>query len=299
MNLLSQYKQTKKSAIKSLGKEKGMTLVRLSLFLFLRAKLALLLGKVNCRKIDDVKNNRKSDTVFVFGSGYSLNDISDEHWLEIQKHDTVGFSGFGVHQDWIDLDYYLIRGWAEHWDGVVNWKSHAQEFQKILEKNARLEQTTFILQHEFSALFCNSLLTLSYLPQKARALLYKTSPKSHKPSSSMDQGLCHNTGTLFDAVHFAFVGGWKKIVLIGVDLYDSRYFWLNEDETEDIVDGKMIRAVRNDRGDRYDETHSTVRNGVVDQLEKWAVHMQTEHVSLECYNEKSLLVPTLPIYKIN
>ena len=43
---------------------------------------------------------RRSETVFVFGSGYSLNDITADEWRRIAAHDTFGFNAF-YHQRWI------------------------------------------------------------------------------------------------------------------------------------------------------------------------------------------------------
>src|SRR5262245_58255707 len=37
---------------------------------------------------------RKSDTVFIYGSGYSLNDISEAEWRHMTAHDTFGFNAF-------------------------------------------------------------------------------------------------------------------------------------------------------------------------------------------------------------
>src|SRR5689334_17862866 len=37
---------------------------------------------------------RRSDTVFVFGSGYSLNSITPDEWAAIARHDTFGFTAF-------------------------------------------------------------------------------------------------------------------------------------------------------------------------------------------------------------
>ncbi len=35
----------------------------------------------------------------------------------------------------------------------------------------------------------------------------------------------HRSGTLFDAISLAYYLGYKKIILLGVDLYDARYFF--------------------------------------------------------------------------
>ena len=57
---------------------------------------------------EELRRTRKSDTVFIFGSGYSLNDIPPEQWREIERHDTLGFNWF-VHQRFVRCDYQLIR----------------------------------------------------------------------------------------------------------------------------------------------------------------------------------------------
>ena len=38
---------------------------------------------------------RRSDTIYIFGSGYSLNEITREQWGEIEKHDTMSLRKSG------------------------------------------------------------------------------------------------------------------------------------------------------------------------------------------------------------
>ena len=52
---------------------------------------------------------RRSETVFVFGSGYSLNEISDAEWQHIAAHDVFGFNAF-YHQRWVPANFHLLRG---------------------------------------------------------------------------------------------------------------------------------------------------------------------------------------------
>ena len=70
---------------------------------------------------------RRSDTVFVFGSGYSLNDITPAQWQHIAGHDTFGFTSF-IYQDWVKVDYHLIRGGVEH---VLMSRPFALDFYRV------------------------------------------------------------------------------------------------------------------------------------------------------------------------
>src|SRR5687767_720284 len=56
----------------------------------------------------ELRATRKSDTLFVFGSGASLNAVSASQWQEIGRHDTLGFNWF-VRQEFVRCDYHLIR----------------------------------------------------------------------------------------------------------------------------------------------------------------------------------------------
>jgi hypothetical protein len=40
----------------------------------------------------ELRGTKKSDTIFIFGSGASLNDIPAAEWQNISAHDTLGFN---------------------------------------------------------------------------------------------------------------------------------------------------------------------------------------------------------------
>ena len=81
--------------------------------------------------------------------------------------------------------------------------------------------------------------------------------------------------------------GWKHIVLVGVDLYDRRYFWLPPNET------RLIDSVRNFTFD------DPAKDGKVESIGKWKTIFEQHGVNLYVYNPKSLLTDVLPLYKPN
>ncbi|MGQ0535818.1 MAG: hypothetical protein ACT4PT_07080, partial [Methanobacteriota archaeon] len=248
---------------------------------------------------DGVRATRRSDTVFVFGSGCSLHDVGADGWRHIASHDTLGVSGF-IHQRWIPVRYQLIRGWVETREGALGWRPYTEDFARTLAENPNFDETILVLQGEYFAQFANRLVGHGLVKPGRRMFRYGSIRGKGPPSERLEDGLRHAVGTLSDAVNFAYAMGWKRIVLTGVDLYDSRYFWLPPDSTFGI-DPRTRRATaatENVRGHRFDSAHSTARNGVVELMAGWAAHMgRRRGVELLVHNPRSLLAGALPVYR--
>jgi hypothetical protein len=247
---------------------------------------------------NELTSSRKSDTVFVFGSGYSLNDIPADEWRHFEQHDTLGLSGF-IYQKWIRVDYHLIRGWVEVKAGVLSGRHQGQDFADVLNGNPHFKDTILLLQGEYLAHFCNTLIGHGLIRPGTRIFRYCTARGAKAPTSRFKDGLTHAYGTLSDAVNFAYCLGWKRIVLVGVDLYDSRYFWLKSHETlaVDESTGMLVPAETNTRGIRFDGKHNAVNHGILQGMRHWRDLFEQSHVSLTVYNPRSLLSDVLPIYR--
>lgn len=240
---------------------------------------------------------RKSDTVFIFGSGYSLNDISDAEWAHFATHDVLGLNAFH-NQHWIPVDFHILRG--GHYE-ELRWRPYANQVSGALRTNRAFSQTVFVMQGEFLAQFANQMIGYRLMPSSATILRYRTARAHGWPTSTLREGLRHQTGTLADAVNLAYCLGWTHIVLVGVDLYDQRYFYLPADTTSGGIDPDTtleIPAEHNPiRGNRFDDPHPTVHNGVVDLMGSWRQWLESAGVRLSVYNPKSLLAGTLPVYE--
>lgn len=239
---------------------------------------------------------RKSDTVFIFGSGASLNEIAPDEWDHFRKHDTLGFNAF-YRQHWVPINFHLLRVGMY---GSLRWRPYAEEVSGYLRDNPLLAATIYVLQGEYLGYFCNQLTGYGYLPAGARVLRYHTARDDGPATRKIGDGIRHTTGTLADAVNVAYCLGWKRIVLVGVDLYDSRYFYLPHDSTPGVDErtGLLAPAEFNTyRGIRFDQTHSTARHGVVDLMRLWRAQFTADGVELLIYNPRSLLADVLPVYE--
>ena len=250
----------------------------------------------NLVKTSSLSKYRRSSRVYIFGSGYSLNDITRNEWDEIEKHDTLGFNTF-VRQHWIRVDFHLVRGWREGANINLN-PSHILELAQLINNSSFYSETILLLQNEHFAHTSRLLLAEKMLTKGSQISFYHTANYAPLPTSSISHGLRHLSGTLTDAINFAFCMGWREIVLVGVDLYDTRYFWLDPEKTIsiDYNTGDMHESLTSDRGQRYDEPHSTVSSGVLSEVAQWAEFMKSYGVELSVYNPNSLLAKKIPLH---
>jgi hypothetical protein len=246
---------------------------------------------------EQVRSARRSERVFVFGSGASLNELVPEEWEHFAQDDVLGFNLF-LRQEWVRADFHLLRGGIYD---TLRWRPFALEVAELLRTNPCFENTILLLQgDEYLAQFTNQLVGFGLLPEGSRIFRYRTARAAGPPTRSLSEGVRHTHGTLADAVNLAALLGWREIVLVGVDLYDSRYFFLEPDQTHgvDVATGLPTGAERNPyRGTRYDEVHGTARAGVVELMGEWREALAADGVELSVYNPRSLLAEVMPVYE--
>ena len=243
--------------------------------------------------------HRRSDTVFIFGSGYSLNDLGPDEWRHFAEHDVFGFAGF-VYQQWVRVDFNLLRSWDPTLAAIHRWPTSTRHFADLHCSNPRFRDAVLIVQNEHSGIFGNTLVGLRMLPRGSRLLGYWTARRLRDdPTERWRDGITHGQGALVNAVNVAYLLGWKNIVLVGVDLYDNRYFWGPPDASIQFGDDGRLNATMptQDHGARWDEPHLTARRGVVELLGRWRDRFARDGVRLSVYNPRSLLTHTLPVYE--
>jgi hypothetical protein len=200
-------------------------------------------------------------------------------------------------EPWVPVDFHLLRGGLY---GELRWRGYAQEVVDAIRGNPQYRNTVFVMQEEFLAQFTNQLIGYRLLPSVRGVLRYPTARSAGTlPPREIAQGLRHMAGTLSDAVNCAFCLGWRHIVLAGIDLYDSRYFWLPPDQTPTVdraaatVSAAAVNALG---GNRFDDRHYTTRNGVVELMAEWRRYFEADGVTLMVYNPRSLLAAVMPVY---
>src|SRR5262245_15855321 len=211
--------------------------------------------------------SRTSDTVFIFGSGGSLNDIGSEEWRAIADANTISFREF-PRQSFVRADYHLT---AEVDD--------LDEYAARLRDNPLYSRTVFVVQRGWPAFSGNNLIGRHLLRDDARVFRYRRLARGRDvpPSRSFAEGLVHGHGSVIGVVNFAYLMGWRTIVLAGVDMYDKRYFWLRPDETRPYEKPGLTSASR-----------FTGADEIVSMLGRWRDLFEREDIRLFVYNPRSL-----------
>ena len=217
---------------------------------------------------------RHSDTAFVFGSGRSLIDIPDDEWTRMAAYDTISLREF-PRQEWIRADYHL-----------TSEVDFVNEYAERLRENPHYADTAFVIQEGFRAECGNELVGRGLFPQGARIFRYRRRrSRIASPSRSFAHGLVHGSSSIFDATNFAYLMGYRQIVLVGVDLYNKEYFWLGAGET------RPYEAHRADAREVF-----LGAEPIVSLMAAWRDELDADGVDLLVYNPRSLLAERIPVF---
>jgi hypothetical protein len=233
-----------------------------------------------------LRATRRSDAIFIFGSGYSINDLTPADVAHFEQHETLGFNWF-VHQNVVRMDYHLVREISHADRDPAVWRPQVREYFELARTNPRYRDTIFLLQSGVRALSANRALALGLVPETNRIFLWRSRRGRRTLGRTFSEGLSHPDATIEDCVNFAYLGGWRRIVLVGVDLYDRRYFWLAPNET---------RSTDRARGAASDQPHQSAGGALIRTLGEWARVLDAEGVTLSVHNPRSLLSEVLPVY---
>jgi len=237
------------------------------------------------RDLVALQARRTSDTLFIFGAGTSLYDVTASEWAHVAQHNTLGWNLF-AQQTFVRGDFYIFR--ELH---ALRLKDRRAEMQKLVDSvgaNPQFKNVLWLVQRGPMATNGNLLLGWRLLPPETPILRFKNAQRGEKalPGPSLDK-ITHGVGTLTDAVNLGYVGGWKRLVLIGVDLYDTRYFVRGPWEDDPAWTAQKPDASL---------PHPTARRGIVPQMAAWRGWLAERGVELMVYNPRSLLAQVLPIY---
>ena len=237
--------------------------------------------------IEDIQ--RSKETAFIMGSGYSINSISEQEWSYFRKiGDIFGFNYF-FKGKFVPITFHIVREMGK-FSSILKSKRICECYCKEMLNNPYYKNTIFFVLYDNKtpATTFWSVFFLKLFKRKS-ICFYKNSHNrvAMSPPANDIGGISHCGATLFDVTNIAYLLGYKEIVLVGVDLYDRRYFWLEENESrqEDLK-----------RGASYNNIHNTAKV-VLRGMNIWKEYLEKNGVKIYVYNPRSLLHGILPLYK--
>lgn len=229
-------------------------------------------------KTADLVAKRRSDTVFVFGTGASLLQVTDAQWVAIARHDIVSFREFH-RQNFVRADYHVT--------GEID---DVEEYARSLRDNPLYADCLYLIQEGWRAERGNEIVGRRLLPDRASVIRYKRRSRgiNAAPSRTLEQGVVHGHGSICGVTNICLILGWKRIVLCGIDLYDHRQFYMPPSETRSIEKEGVTFASRYASADQ-----------IVDLIGHWADLCRNDGREIYALNPKSLLTRRVPTFDLS
>lgn len=182
--------------------------------------------------LEDLRGYRTSDTVFILGSGGSLNEISDARWQRIAAHDSFGFNFSLVHPHRPTLYAFEYMGPSQiQYARFVEHAVEREDYRDLPKLFAHIHPQAL---EKF----------LAGVPEHFRENLFATFPvyTFARDRDELDSAIellrqrglwgtdrwdrqFKYRGTLSMMISVAVKMGYEKVVLCGVDLNNWAYFF--------------------------------------------------------------------------
>jgi len=197
---------------------------------------------IKIKNITDL--NRKNKKAVFLGCGQSISNLSKEKYQNLKKeYDIWANNSFFVHP-FIIPDFYHLEI-KLHRNGNL-FKDY---FPKVKNK---FKDTCFITDSHHSYVF--DLVS----PKEFNMYTYQhyDRNKDHARYDVHPFYVASSGSSLSRILDIIVRMGYKEISFLGVDLYDSRYFWTDKKEYENIIVDDIIKTCKPDEQDP-DEKHQT------------------------------------------
>jgi len=248
--------------------------------------------------LDKLKDNKKSDILFILGSSRFINDIPDNVWIKLKNYDTLGFN-FWFYHHFAPTYYATELGFTRLPGGKENFLA---AFNK--RKND-YQDTIYLLTSRQRRRGFHPLLTPEYFPINPKVASF-VSPKpivcSLDRSFNKDNfrhGIYYR-GSLNLYLHFALLMGFKKIVLVGCEMDSAipffEYFpetqWMDEIYT---FDPNREERLKTQYGGAYNNKNKHSLVNTILAIDEFV--FRPTGIELYVFNKKSLLYPKIPLYE--
>ena len=183
----------------------------------------------------DLSRYKRSDVLFVFGGGTSINQISAERWQAISGHDSLGLNWWLVHP--FVPTYYLFEAieQAASPDSFARFveiaNRRAADYRDTPKIAMELWKPGRLTIQDFSPEFRQNMYAAYNLPAPARTveeleytLRYLRSKGWFRPQSRFST-LMKYAASVTSTLVFALKLEYRTVVLCGIDITTQEYFY--------------------------------------------------------------------------
>lgn len=225
-------------------------------------------------------DHKTSDTLFILGSGASILSYSDKIWSIIGKHDSFGITNWLIHDfapTYYSFEYSRLKANREIFNKnlfkAAEKLKHTVVFPKISKPNLLpyIDNTPVFQIDSYPKQLLKHSYVLPIMPGSRQNIIelekeleeLKKSGK-YSPREFYDFSLSF-TVSLDNIIHFAVIAGYKNIVLCGIDLNNTKYFY-RENEKYYLNKGYQIPESQQLNTNIHNNINPMKRGITVDKL---------------------------------
>lgn len=196
--------------------------------------------------IENLNKYKRSDVAVLFGSGSSIGSLTPADWDALKRYDTWTLNDFVYHNFIFPRFYFLQPKWYD-------FRLLKSEF----EKKKKYYKETIFLYHRDKQIDVEG--QVRY-PQevvgeeniKIGFVLRKRRPLDANYEFDEDALTCTHNASISFCIETIFRLEYESLVLYGVDLHDSKYFWSDPKKYPNVHH-------RTNKEHEPDEPHRTYR----------------------------------------
>lgn len=253
-------------------------------------------------------DHKKSDTLFVLGSGGSINDITAAQWRTIAAHDSLGFNNWLVHAH--VPTYYALELPSTTTPARARTIDNTQH--NLALAAPRYAGVPFLLASDRAAPLCPSFLPAALRPfayvipmqlvlgttsQQVAFALHVHRALGHCTPRPHCSHMLKKRASVFRHVYFGLLAGYQRIVLAGIDLNNTPYFFDDHARGEHPHGYRLDHVLTQNPGPVHrtnDPTEGQVTVAVMlEILERIA--LRPLGVELRLLHSSSALYPQIPL----
>lgn len=250
------------------------------------------------------KNNFNETRAFILGSGSTINNMSQKNLNEIRKNFSIGINHWFAHD--FEPDFLMIESFREkdrlspiyEWrkKNLFSWARNSRS--RILIKDYAED---YFFWEDWFRLPKEKSYFIPKMPLHANSrfdLIKKC--RWYGSSSFIAQNLWFSRASVSLAISICVSLGFRKIVLCGIDMKDSRYFW----DFDDYLKHPLVDRPPSISPDPA-KLHSTICPAKSIITADEVVYAFAEllfrrcNLELNVASKASLLYPRIPVYEFD
>jgi hypothetical protein len=248
--------------------------------------------------IPEVRRRRRSDTVFVLGSGPSLTSITTAQWQEIAAHDSFGIN-YSLLVNFVPT-YHLME------DGKEPWLR--EHLRRVLEsRRTNHARAIWFISNRHTRRLIHPRWAPELFPFPPRVCVFQQPARiildADRPfrAPDFDVGFIYR-GTLSVVLYLLRELGYQNIVLLGVDLHTSAHFFDDHPEMGPYMSRTLPRwRAQGVYGDGVPYAAMTPTGRHYRRLDEYLyaldeLHFRPRAIAMFVGNRDNMLAPRLPAW---